>query len=411
MPNIYFGISGNVAKNIDSWVRIVGSPDVFSEKDENIHKYSSKLLGKYEVLSLGDALKRFPDADVWVTYRKAKNTARQLLKVLPPERIHFFEADLEYRKGCRYLGNFMSYRANSFSPCCITGRSPIVKTSGTIEDRLSQWQTYTEQLVEDIRNGNQNDCENCHLLTYGFWPKTVALDELNFGSNQPGDICNFRCTYCFCEKTFDRLKNNSEDYTTFQILKELSVMEEFSDKQLTIQMANGEFCVNKNCDEMLDIFLNTNWKIVLLSNFSIYKEKLASLFESGRIIRAVVSLDSGTPETFRKIKRVDAFDKVVNNLRRYNFDKTELTIKYIFLKDINDNEIDIDQFYDIAKEMRSIISFSGDANEQDNRFTANMRTLTLRVIEKAKKDGVRVVATSGYLHPADKKFINDNYTS
>lgn len=411
MPNIFFGILGNVDKKIDKWVKIAGSPDVFSEKDENLNNFKTKLLGKYDILSLNDALKRFPDADVWVTYPKAGITAKALLKRLPPEKIHFFEADLEYRKGCKYLGNFISYRANSFSPCCVTGECPVVKSSGTIRDRLTQWQAYTENLVEDIRHGNKNDCQNCHLLTYGFWPKTINLNEINFGSNQPGDICNFKCTYCFCENTFERLKNNTTDYTTYEILSQLSIMEEFRDKKLIIQMANGEFCANKHSDEMLDIFIKTKWDIVLLSNFSIYKDKLALLFESGRIIKAVTSLDAGTRETFKKIKQVDAFDKVVNTLRKYNFRNTKLVVKYIFLKDVNDNETDVDQFYDIAKEIGAVISLSGDANEHFTRYTEKMRELVLRIIKKAKHDGVIVEANSSYIHPADTKFINENYNS
>lgn len=408
MPNIYYGIAGDISRKIDNWINIAGAPDVFSEKDENLHNYQTKLLGKYDVVSLDEALMRYPDADVWVTYRKANNTARILSKKVPPENIHFLEADLEYRKGCQYLGNFISYRINNFSPCCITGKCPIVRTSGSISERLAQWQDYTTNLIDDIRCGRPNDCQSCHMLKYGFWRKSVRLNEMNFGANQPGDICNFRCVYCFCERTLRSLNNDNDGFTTYEIIKQLSKMPEYDTDDFTVQIANGEFCASKHCDNILDILLQTKWKIELLSNFSIYKEKLATLMSTGRITRAVVSIDAGTRETFEKIKRADKFERVVENLRNYPVDKTKLKVKYIFLKDLNDNESDIDGFYKIVKEIGGNIVLSADTNTP---YTEKMRELTLRIIKKAKADGINVDSTSAYLCPQDARFIRESYSN
>ena len=41
--------------------------------------------------------------------------------------------------------------------------------------------------------------------------------------------------------------------------------------------------------------------------------------------------------------------KVVENLKKYHINKTRLFLQYIFLKDINDNECDIDRLYEIVK--------------------------------------------------------------
>jgi len=67
MPIIFFGIWSEaiVEKNINKWIEIAGTPDVFSERDNHIKKYPTKLLGKYDVVSIDEALKRYPDADVW----------------------------------------------------------------------------------------------------------------------------------------------------------------------------------------------------------------------------------------------------------------------------------------------------------------------------------------------------------
>ena len=411
MANIFYGIPSvnNVSRNIDKWIGIAGAPDVFSEKNENLDKYASPLLGKYDVVSLDDALMKYPDADVWVTYRRAGNTAKALLNILPPEKIHFFEADLEYRRGCSYLGYFISYRKDTFSPCCVTGRCPVVRTSGSVQERLNQWQEYTENLVDDIRHGRPNKCDTCHLLKYGFWRKTVKLREVSFGSNNPGDVCNFKCTYCFSMKSLQRLGDDKDGFTTYEVIRQLSEIPEYDTEDFIIQLSNGEFTANRHCEEMLDILLNTKWKISLVTNLSIYREKLATLMETGRIIKLLVSLDAGTRETFKSIKRNDMFEKVVDNLRKYPVDKAQLMLKYIFLENVNDNETDIDGFYEVVKEVGAPIVLSSNQQLDFAPFTKKMRELSLRIIGKAKTDGIRVSSNSSYLNPLDAKFISDSY--
>ena len=93
MAIIFYGILSEslVIGGIDRWIHVAGEPVVFCEKDENIGKFQTKLLGKYEVLSLDKALERYPDADIWVTYPKAAGTRNHLLTKLSPSKLHFLE--------------------------------------------------------------------------------------------------------------------------------------------------------------------------------------------------------------------------------------------------------------------------------------------------------------------------------
>jgi len=410
MANIFFGIlsDSHISNNIDKWMSIAGAPAIFSERDDHIKKYQTKLLGEYDVVSLDEALRRYPDADVWVTYQRPGYIPSMLAEKLPPQRIRFLEADLEYRKGCGYLGNHILYRENSFSPCCSVGQGPRVKTSGPIRYRLAQWQEYTAKLVDDVRHERPNDCKKCHLLKDGFWRNSVKLNRFTFGVFNRSNICNFKCIYCQFKKPASTLPNAVDGDSVYEVLQQLSEIPEFNTEELAIQFGNGEFCANKHCDDILDIFLKTTWKMILFSNCSIYKEKLAALMANGRIHSLTTSIDAGTRETFKKIKQRDMFDRVIKNLKQYPVHKTILHVKYIFLDGVNDNETDIDGYYEIVKELDGIIMLSSSLLTQ---MTEKMRELALRIIKKAKKDGKKVYVDTVYVNAKDTKFINESYAN
>ena len=66
----------------------------------------------------------------------------------------------------------------------------------------------------------------------------------------------------------------------------------------------------------------------------------------------VVSVDSGSPETYTNIKRVNHFDKVWENLGRYTKaqgnDKYKSKTKYIIYPGYNDNREEADKFFDLT---------------------------------------------------------------
>jgi pyruvate-formate lyase-activating enzyme len=410
MSIIFYGITNenSVKNNINNWINVAGEPVLFSERDDHIEKYPDKLLGKYEVVSMDEALKRYPDAVVWITWSSPAYIPNMLLKKLPPERIQFLEADLEYRKGCQYLGNFMIYRDNSTSPCCVTGKMPVINTWGTKRQQIKQWEHYTTKIIEANQTPGMSRCKSCPKLQYGFWRKSVKLNMLSFTSNNRGDVCNFKCVYCFAQESLKKAREMTDGQTAYEMLKEFAEIPECNTGDVVMQLSNGEFCANKHCNEILDLFLEKGWKLNLTSNCSLYREKLAELMELGRVTSIVTSIDAGTRETFKKVKQVDMFDKVVENLRKYPVEKTSLTMKYIFLEGLNDNETDIDGYYELVKEIGGLIMFSANHSKP---FTPKMRELAARVIKKAKADGVKMHTTANFIDLADAKFIRELYES
>ena len=414
---IYYGIERGFAKeNTSKWVGITGEPVFFVVMDKNVTKFKDNFLNKYPVVSIDDALALHPDAEIWVTYSNlasAREAGKRLLGKTQPNKIHFLEANLEYRIGCDRLGRSFHCQNNQIPMCTVGNRKkPFIKVSGSIRQVITQWQDFSAKLIYANQLNSPNPCLGCPLLKWGFWSKTVKCTNLRFLQSLARDSCNFRCVYCSAAqaKRWGKLKT-VEGPTTYDVIKQFSEMPEFVEMgdQFTITFANGELCANIYFNEIIDILLKMNWKIELLSNLSIYREGLAELLQTGRVKHVISSLDAGTRETFKAIKGNDRFEKVVENLHRYPFDKTKLQLKYLFLPGINDNDQDVDGFYEIAKKVGAVIQLSADNKTNKTPFTENekLREFTLRIINNAKADGIRVVADGNNINPVDVKFIND----
>lgn len=110
--------------------------------------------------------------------------------------------------------------------------------------------------------------------------------------------------------------------------------------------------VSPYCDEIIDFWRENKMDVILSSNWSIYNQNFAD-FSRDFGARLHISLDSGTPETFLKIKGVDCFDKVVDNLVRFSENGGRTIMKFLIIEGINDNKEDIIGFLTIAKRIKS----------------------------------------------------------
>jgi len=414
--NIYYGIYDGVKANMEKWETITGPPSIFAVKDDRVHLFEGKkYLDKYDVVTIDEALERYPDAEIWLTYANrtfAKGIAEILLTKVPPHKIHFLAVDLEYRKSCTRLGRSIHYSIDRLPMCTVGNRKkPFIKTKGTIKETIADWQDYSKKLIYANQLESPNRCFACPLLKEGFYLKNIEVRNLRFLQNLKFDACNFKCIYCSAAKNkkFHSLRE-IDGPSTADVIRGFYEMPEFRElgKDFTITFANGELCANRFFDEIMDILLKSEWRIELLSNMSIYREKLAELMETGRVTKIISSIDAGTRETFHKIKKNDRFDTVLENLKKYPIEKTKLYLKYLFLEGINDNEVDVDGYYQIAKDTGSIIMLSTDYNTNSKPFTESekMRDLTLRIINRAKVDGILVVPDANNISAQDVAFIN-----
>jgi MoaA/NifB/PqqE/SkfB family radical SAM enzyme len=144
---------------------------------------------------------------------------------------------------------------------------------------------------------------------------------------------------------------------------------------LTVHLGHGEICLHPEFEEIVNEI--SNYKVVIYTNAGIYSEKIAELMQRNKCSLSV-SIDSGTPETFRKIKGVNVYEKVKNNLVRYGKLTDKNVLKYIFLSGINDNTTDIEGFIDLCVQTNSkSCAISCDYSRSD----MNLPTKTLHMIK------------------------------
>jgi len=423
MSVIYYGMEKSVdymKKKVNEWIQITGTPVAFTFKDRTLETMKdSKYLGRFETLSVQAALEKYPDCHIYLVYQSeaaAKSEAARLLaQKVPGERIHFLEADLVYRKGCYRLGHALHFKMGNIPMCTAGNRSvPSFEGSSDVGKIIDDWQSFSSKLIDANQLGIKNKCDGCPQLKHGFYNRKPKLRDLRFMQNLKYDACNLKCGYCF-SSTSDRWTTlkNADGPSTYDVIKEFVRHPEYAKmgKEFTVTFANGELCVNRYFEQIMEELSTVQWNIEILSNMSMYRESLAQLMREGRVGKIITSLDSGTRETFKKLKANDRFDQTVENLSKYPFEKTALFIKYVFVEGINDNEADIDGFYQIAKDAGGLIMISADNKTNGKPFTDNehLRNLTLRIIKKAKADGVKLIGDANNINPVDVKFISDQY--
>ncbi|MCL2015555.1 MAG: radical SAM protein [Defluviitaleaceae bacterium] len=417
-PKIFFGMDDYTKTNVKKWSKTLGEPVIWCVRDKFLHHHiNKKYLGKYEVTSLDNAINRFPDAEIHLAYTDittAINVANQIVKKfakkISPKNIHFLAAEVEYRKSCSATGKSLAYEKERVGTCTTT---LVKRPFSNIQEHSAHevvdiWNDLVTDLINNQRQGNPLPCDKCTLYKQGFYSKNADLSTVYFLQSLPKDTCNFNCIYCAPtnNKVWRKLRD-AEGATTNDVIKQFAKIPQLANNEkFTIHLANGEPLANRHANEIFSTILNTKWQLEIVSNSGIYNENFANLMEMGRVKFFNTSLDAGTKETFLKIKRVDRFDKVLENLRRLPLQKTNFMLKYVFLEGINDNETDIKAFYEICKELNVHIRFSANSRLQEDRlYTDKMRTLIADVVAWAKKDGLKVSVPEDRVHPKDVAWL------
>lgn len=192
-------------------------------------------------------------------------------------------------------------------------------------------------------------------------------------------------------RTWDKIDGSKSLDKTLSFFKFL-VKQNHIKKDTIIGIGSGELLVHPMRDKILAAI--ENYPVYFYTNASVFNEKVAEILSKGRS-KICVSMDAGTRETFAKIKGIDIFDKVCENLRRYS-EYGVVELKYIFLPGVNDNKTDIDGFLALCQ-MVKVKSVSISRNMQDMNALDEQTLVMIADLAGALKDAGITPSLPGYV--------------
>ncbi|GHV37283.1 hypothetical protein FACS1894187_13620 [Synergistales bacterium] len=287
---------------------------------------------------------------------------------------------------------------NHFRYCCV-GKGKKFPTNGSIEDDYAECMKYIAIRREELGRGILGTCRDCQFLVDGVG-KDKQQNSFILNSGLPGgDKCNAGCIYC------DSLENKNQEKCKYGVLDIFKyVRGNFESETVYMSYASAEITVSNCCGELLDIWNKTKWRGKIFTSGIKYCGEISDLLNNADGVSLNISLDSGTAETYKKIKRVNKFDAVIDTINRYRKDKVEL--KYNLIHGYNSEEVEIEKFLDLCAAIGpKFVCLSNNQNEQGH--LDEKLHLAEYFIEIAYKRGIKVNLTLDYFHNYTFQKIKD----
>jgi len=273
------------------------------------------------------------------------------------------------------------------------------KYNGEILD-LEKFFDEREQIKENAKNGNiLESCQGCHYLKLEDWDKVENRRQIDYILISNYQKCNSRCIYCISRIDYNPKEINiPETYNIIPVIKDM-LAKGYITQDTKFDFAGGESTLYPYFEELLSMLINFGIKnIIIHTNAIIYSKAIERGIQKG-IVSICVSPDSATKKTHEKVKGVKTYDTVWKNVKKYNatkekFSKNTVSLKYIIVENVNDNETEIDLW---LKKVKSVnvknIRFNADNNiyikyqnksEFNHHYLAKIVVLTEYCAERAK---------------------------
>jgi len=195
-------------------------------------------------------------------------------------------------------------------------------------------------LYDAINRGEETPCSGCPFLKLDTWAPLDKL-KIRYLSIESHTVCNMKCIYC-SPTYYGGLKAN---YSLKRLFKHFFEAGAYAE-DIDLVWGGGELTLMDDFEEIFQLFtLNLRPKnSTLFTNAIKYSPLIAKYLKDGKLTTLIISTDAGTKETFKKIRGVDVFDKVFNNIKKYHLAAGRgVIIKYVFT-DGNSNLEEIKKF-------------------------------------------------------------------
>ena len=248
-------------------------------------------------------------------------------------------------RSCYYLESGITFASNEIAFCCDRPSPATVQPMADAGKTVDAFLEARDRVIRE-NQGITPPCAGCsrfqeYKLTNG------KINYINFAVHK---FCNFSCTYCVLQQSGAQDKNRLEPYDALEIAKELKRRGLLS-QTLNIICGPGEITVHPRREEYYNFIEENAYSVQFVSNAGRFDPKLAHILSLSPQNRMLVSIDSGTEETFRQVHGVDMFKQVVANLMEYRKYSPNIYLKYILLDENCDDE-DLNGFIQLCNELK-----------------------------------------------------------
>ena len=232
---------------------------------------------------------------------------------------------------------------DSIRTCC-SNKQGIVFLKNYKGENINWKKIYKERqkVIDNCKIGIlPENCKDCVDLEKKFWDSDGKIKEiyLNYW-----DHCNCGCVYCIVGAQGEYLvteKKPSKYFSLYNHIKKL-YDDDMISKDVHVELVGGDLTVLDEADDIINLCLDRGVsRMSFHSSCIFYSKGIERALKELQDVYFDFSIDCANNELYKKIKRIDAFNKTVENIKKYlsvsKNAKKFLVAKYIIIDELNDN--------------------------------------------------------------------------
>ncbi len=250
---------------------------------------------------------------------------------------------------CDFLLNQICFFPDEICPCCSTTIEntplrPKTDRKNSLSFNLNMFFDLRERYIKEFKENAPFCYKNCTLYEpfYGTIKSTNNI-PFNYITISNRTYCNCDCIYC--EQTHNSSREEINKFKPYDIIP---ILEELKEQKLIAKnckfvISGGEVAEypKKELQYIFNLSREINGSLLLLSSGIRYSEEIGDILRTHNAFMTI-SVDSGTEKTYKRIKRVDAYEQTWNNIKQYIIDaknnpNANVELKYIVIPGVNDS--------------------------------------------------------------------------
>ncbi|WP_330510786.1 radical SAM protein [Intestinibacillus sp. Marseille-P6563] len=306
--------------------------------------------------------------------------ARTLINYVPVKKV----------RSCMLLQKALIYDKNGDLRFCWQPSYPFIPSSDPID--ASAFLQLRNSLLQNIENGTATNtpCDGCSRVQEDYYPVKPLSWSINYFCH---GICNYKCSYCTLRNhvEMEQQQGNHSLKDLIQTFQNTGLLGE--DYGVCLSTA-GEPSIHPDRKEFYQAANGT--ELIVNTNGFVFDEDLYETMNQKKVL-LICSVDCGTSETYHKIKGVDGFARMKQNLSHYAQAPFGIVaLKYIFVPGLNDTLEDVDGFIKLCVEVNTTFVLVAMDYFSVNEISEHTRNMITHLNQKLLDFNILCIPYTGY---------------